>query len=124
VKGAVRLEERAARRDDLVWLMIDGGPHLSVHDVPEDRTGMTMLPGRRTGPEVHFHEHGVEPLETTRQRVPRQLAGPPWRGSFGGRHRGRAGRELSPGDPQRGQEQRERNRYGHANHAADQPAKR
>ena len=33
-----RNEERAARRHDLVGLAIDGGPHLSVHDVSEDRS--------------------------------------------------------------------------------------
>ena len=41
----MRFEERAARRHDLVRLVIDGGPHLPVHDVPEDGAGMTMLRG-------------------------------------------------------------------------------
>jgi len=43
MKGAMRFEERAARGHDLVRLVIDGGPHLPIHDVPEDRTGMPML---------------------------------------------------------------------------------
>jgi hypothetical protein len=45
VKRARRLEERAARWDDLGWLMVDAEPHLTIHDVPEDEAGMTMLRG-------------------------------------------------------------------------------
>src|SRR5215472_9288760 len=42
VNGSRRLEERAARRQDLFRLMVDGKAHLSFQDVSEDWSRMTV----------------------------------------------------------------------------------